>query len=444
MSEDKLTVDNSKDDNVEQIPIINNSSKDENFSEIETKVPQELNPDAMNEIVNKTETASDIEPIEPNTTLDMNESNNDIDVDKVLVDAEPTIAKQKNKFDYYKLLRIVFSIGFVVFAALFINEVLIQPYRMNKSIELTRELYNKSNTTISTEVTPTKSAVVTITADETQGEQLPDTSEVIISPVVTDPNRDDKGRLLQFRDLLYLNEDVKGWITIPDTNIDYVVMQSNNGDPEYYLTRDIEKQKLKAGSLFLDYKSSIEKNTQNLVIHGHNMTSSDDMFHYLLRYKELAYYKERPVFTFDTILQTGQWKIFSIIVTNGTSNKEPLFNYTRSVFKDSSDFLNFVYQLRIRSVYNMDDIDINENDQILTLSTCSYEVKDYRTVIIARKVREGEEATVDVDNVTINSAPLYPGTWYYRFGGKAPEFAETFEEALENGDIKWYTAVGGE
>ena len=122
MTEDKLTADNSKDDNVERNPIISDSSEDENFSDIETKAPQKLNSDTMNETINKTETDYDIEP---DTILDTNESNNDNDVDKVLVDAEPTIAKQKNKFNYYKLLRIIFSIGFVVFAALFINEVLI-------------------------------------------------------------------------------------------------------------------------------------------------------------------------------------------------------------------------------------------------------------------------------------------------------------------------------
>ena len=41
----------------------------------------------------------------------------------------------------------------------------------------------------------------------------------------------------------------------------------------------------------------------------------------------------------------------------------------------------------------MDSVDINENDQILTLSTCSYELPNYRLVIVAQ-VREGD-STVD-------------------------------------------------
>jgi sortase B len=346
--------------------------------------------------------------------------------------------KKKKKLNFYNALRILFSMGFIVFTALFINEVFITPYRINKSIERMKDYYIKPDST-GTQSTPIQTVTVTISPEEP-----PNNTEATPVPVIPDPDRDDKGRLLQFQELLKVNNDVKGWITIPDTNIDYVVMQSSNQDPEYYLTRDIEKHELKAGSLFLDYKSSIEMDTKNLVIHGHNMTSTDNMFHYLLNFKNLDYYKERPLFTFDTIYQTGQWKIFAIFVTNGTTKKEPLFNYTRSSFEDSSDFINFVYQLRIRSIFNIEDVDVNENDQLLTLSTCSYEVKDYRTVIIARKVREGEDTTVDVDIVTENPAPLYPSTWYYRFGGKAPELTETFEEALENGEIGWYTPVEGE
>jgi sortase B len=335
----------------------------------------------------------------------------------------------KKKLNGYQLLRISFSIGFVLFAALFINEVLITPYRINKSIEKTNQLYKAGVVSIA-QVTATPTPSVAPSTED------PSIEEVASIP---DPSRDNMGRLLQFQDLLALNEDVKGWITVPDTNIDYVVMQSNNGDPEYYLNRDIEKNKLKAGSLFLDYKSSVESNSQNLTIHGHNMTSTDNMFHYLVKFKELDYYKARPAFTFDTILQTGQWKIFSIFITNGGSEKEELFNYTRADFKDSGEFLNYVYQLRIRSMFHIDTVDINENDQLLTLSTCSYEVKNYRTVIVARKVREGEEPTVDVESVTINMEPLYPYSYYYRYGGKAPELTKTFEEALANGEISWYS-----
>ncbi len=358
------------------------------------------------------------------------------DVKKVIgigtVLISPVIKKLRGSLkavNRYQFLRVVFAAGFVVFAGLFINEVFITPYRINQSIQKTEAIYASS-----------QQAMTSTEAPSTTQEESTPANGITVPPVPTvDPTRDGQGRLLQFKDLLAMNEDVKGWITIPDTNINYVVMQSGKDDPEYYLTRDIEGQELKAGSLFIDAKGSAEDGSKNLTIHGHNMTSTDNMFHYLINYKELDFYKERPSFSFDTIYQKGQWKIFSVFITNGDSKKEPLFDYTRADFENASDFMNFVYQLRIRSMYQMDTVDVNENDQLLTLSTCSYEVKNYRTVIVARKLRDGEDPTVNVDRITINPEPLYPYTYYYRFGGKAPELTATFEEALAKGEISWYT-----
>ena len=450
MSDDKNTMDYNNDSNLEE----NSDAAGAEVSGNEVNTPDKKAKKPVGKEKNTTgeATPASNEKVDSDTDLDVNTKssmvNNDADNDTAettdssndssnasLIDA--TTTKKKSKINKYKILRYIFTAGFFIFTYLFINDLFIQPYLTNKSLKQIDELYvqpslSPTDLPITEGVTPT--SVPSISATVTPAAEVP--------VIVQDPNRDEKGRLKQFSKLLDTNEDVKGWITVPGTNIDYVVLQASKDKPEYYLTRDINKKKLKAGSLFLDYKSSVEEGTQNLVIHGHNMTSTDNMFHHLLDFKELDFYKANPVFTFDTILQTGQWKIFSIFITNGTSEKEELFNYTKSKFMDSSDFLNFVYQLRIRSIFNIDNVDINENDEILTLSTCSYEVKEYRTVIVARKIRVGENANVDVESVTENPHTLYPKTYYYRYGGKAPTLAASFEVALEDGDIKWYNPMG--
>lgn len=85
----------------------------------------------------------------------------------------------------------------------------------------------------------------------------------------------------------------------------------------------------------------------------------------------------------------------ALFITNGSDEKGELYDYRKSAFEHSSKFLKFVYQI------------INENDQILCLSTCSYEVDDYRTVVVAREVRDGDSTTVDVNRVEVNTTPLY-------------------------------------
>ena len=355
--------------------------------------------------------------------------------------------KNKKKVDLLiRSLRIVFIIGFFVFTALFINETLIQPYKMKKSIEKAQNLYNHD-----------------FTLDEDESEELPsnellDEVEISdiesdgklvstnnISPTPTpDPYRDDLGRLRKFSRLLEINEDVKGWIRIDningenDTKIDYVVVQSSSQDPEYYLTRDwATHDYLKAGSIFLDSSSSVETNSRNLIIHGHNMTSSDDMFHYLLEYKDINFLKEHPIISFDSIYEEGLWKVFSVYITPGNNDRGDFFPYVRSDFSDDRDYLEYIYQIRVRSQYNIDDVDIREDDQILTLSTCSYELSDYRTIIVARKIRDGEDPTVDTDSIHKNKKVLNPASFYKHYGGKAPEIP-SLDEALEKGLIPWY------
>lgn len=250
--------------------------------------------------------------------------------------------------------------------------------------------------------------------------------------------RDEEGRLLQFKDLLEANSDVKGWIK--DSTMDYVVLQSPKSDPEYYLFKDFFGDYYKAGSLFLDHRSSVETPTKNFVIHGHNMISTPEkMFHYLKFYKDVSYYKKHPIISFDTIYEEAEYKVFAIIKTTPKVHEDYFFEYRQSTFADASDFLNFVYQIRIRSLIIVDDVDINENDSLLTLSTCSYEVdNDYRTVVFARKIREGEDSKVNMSTVRINKNPLYCDDYYKQNGGKAPKLPATFEKALEKGLINWY------
>lgn len=330
--------------------------------------------------------------------------------------------RQTKKY-LYKVLIIICGAAFIVFTALFINDALLQPMRANRAIDRTRNLY------ILTSVTPAIAA-----ANTTPGAAVTSAPTTVPEEAF---DRDSEGKLLEFQSLLKDNPDTKGWLNFPDTNIDYVVMQRYD-DPDYYLSHDFNGNKQKAGCLFLDSRSSVEVNTKNLVIHGHNMKSTNNMFHSLEHIKDLDYFKGHTVFRFDSIYQTGQWQIISVFITNGSDEKEPFFDYMKPTFSDSSEFLNFVYQLRIRSIYNLDQVDVNENDQLCTLSTCSYELNDYRLVIVARKVRDVEEPVINTDLITKNKNALYPESYYTHYNIEAPTYPATFEEALAQGTINWY------
>lgn len=361
----------------------------------------------------------------------------DIEADSVNDPIKRNFPISFTKNNIIKALRILCIVGFIIFTALFINETVIQPYRTNKDINNTRDLYHKSEE----ESLEAPSPIPATISDDANVTAVPSPIVTLTPTPTPDPNRDEQGRLLQFKELLDKNEDVKGWITIPDTNVDYVVVQSGMDNPEFYLDKGFDKEYSKAGTLFLDQRSSVEKNSQNLVIHGHNMVSTKEkMFHNILKYKDdINYYRQHPLVQFDTIYQTGTWKIFAVFITPPDPTKDYFFEFRKSSFSNASEFLNFAYQIRIRSLINVDAVDINEDDQLLMLSTCSYEVNDdYRSIVVARKVREGEDTTVDVDSAKMNNQPYYAEDYRKKYKVKAPDVADTFEEALEKGQITWY------
>ena len=79
----------------------------------------------------------------------------------------------------------------------------------------------------------------------------------------------------------------------------------------------------------------------------------------------------------------------------------------------------------------------NENDTLVTLSTCTYDMSEFRFVVVARKVRDGESSKVDVSGAKENPDTLYPDAWYRTFGGTKPDVT-TFQDSYNKKKITWY------
>ena len=265
----------------------------------------------------------------------------------------------------------------------------------------------------------------------------------------SDPDSDDKtlkkGQEQDWDALKEINEEIVGWIRIDDTRIDYPVLEHKGDDQydQYYLYRTYKKDWSVYGSCFIDYRSTDSVNSKNVIIHGHNMNDGS-MFHQLMDYGDLwgdlDYYKDHPVIVFNTPEGDAKWKIISVFKTNTMYAHGEFFNYMQGEFNSDAEFMNFVYNCRIRSMFDTPVV-VNENDQLLTLSTCSYEFSNFRTVVVARKVRENEKDDVEVELATKNDDIVYPDVYYERYGGSRPTVL-TFKKAYDKGQIKWYDGKG--
>jgi sortase B len=210
------------------------------------------------------------------------------------------------------------------------------------------------------------------------------------------------GMLPKFQPIYDQNSDVKGWLTIPGTAIDYPVAEA--ADNDYYLTKGFDKQDNDHGALFLDYRDSVSPQSKNLIIYGHNMKDGQ-MFHDLRYYQNIDTYSTSSLITFDTIYGEYKWKVFAAFWANTEPTQGYVFNYLITDWSTDSAFTSFITEVKARSMFNI-PVDVQPGDSILTLSTCAYEFEGERLVVMARLVRSGED--LGVGTVTENKSSLGP------------------------------------
>ncbi len=247
--------------------------------------------------------------------------------------------------------------------------------------------------------------------------------------------------LPKFASLYALNEDIAGWIEIENTKLAYPVVQAPDND--YYLRRDFDKKDNQHGIPFVDFRVDLSKPSTNTLIYGHNMKDGQ-MFGELIKYKQLSYYKEHPTIIFDSIYQESKFKIVAIFITNAYEAQGPVFNYHNFIqARDDKALVDFINEIRKRSLINT-TVDVTTTDTLLTLSTCDYDFKDSRMVVVARRVRDGESATVDVQNAKLNPNPTMPAAWYAEIARKQQEELKKQQEEearkLKEEASKWLTA----
>ncbi|NLO85887.1 MAG: class B sortase [Clostridiales bacterium] len=191
--------------------------------------------------------------------------------------------------------------------------------------------------------------------------------------------------LEECNELLALNSDYIGWLTIDNTNIDYPVLQTDN--EEYYLTHDFYGEENNNGQLVLDSGCDIKEPSFHLVISGHNMKTGK-MFASLLKYDSKWYWKNNQILEFNSIYRHGRYVIFAAFYAKNYDQDEEGFRYNVDI---SHAYELNAYLDEIDKVKQYDTgINVKYGDELITLSTCDNTTKNGRFVVVARKIREGE------------------------------------------------------
>lgn len=177
---------------------------------------------------------------------------------------------------------------------------------------------------------------------------------------------------IDFRKLAEINPDITGWIRIPDTGIDYPIVQSS--DNHMYLHKSFNGENADAGCIFMDFEGQKDLRGYNNILYGHNMKNGS-MFRDVVRYRDEEYFKAHQYFEIYTPTETIHLKAVSCYYIQDA----PEVRRTR--FRDDGEFDAFVHRMLEPCRYAQMPGKPVEN--LYTLVTCSYETEDARTVLFA-------------------------------------------------------------
>jgi sortase B len=193
-----------------------------------------------------------------------------------------------------------------------------------------------------------------------------------------------------------LNSDSIGWLQVPGTSIDDIVLWYPGDANEFYYRRNFEKRESFNGSYFADFRCTFDGKAKglapNTVIYGHSMSDDPNdprkLFSPLKFFKDEEFAKNTPYIYFSTTEEDLVWEVFAVF------NTDDSFPYN---LPQHPDFMGLVEQCRKLSLYNY-EVSITKEDKLLTLSTCIYHMPSdgallgypnkYRYAVMAKLVTD--------------------------------------------------------
>ena len=191
---------------------------------------------------------------------------------------------------------------------------------------------------------------------------------------------EDEYEWLPYVDFAGLSEQFPGitaWIQLEGTVLDYPIMLWT--DNAYFLNHLSDGTNHRSGSIFLDFRNSVDFSDKNTLLYGH-ASRTDDMFGLLKYYRNQQFYEEHPVMNIYTPDGDYELVLFAGYLLNSGYETPPL------TFKDENAFSAHINDIVRRSVFRS-NVEIDETDRIVSLCTCAYDFDNARLIIVGKLVK---------------------------------------------------------
>ncbi len=208
----------------------------------------------------------------------------------------------------------------------------------------------------------------------------------------------------RFAALWSRNQDIVAWLSVPQQNVAFPVVQSP--DSTFYAIRNFDREPSLYGTTYLAPGASLVEDS-NLTLFGNNMADGQ-MFAHLENYRSLTYYRENPVLSFETVYGgvSSNYKVCAVFVID--PDETMAFDYqTLKTPADSQAWQDLIADIEARSLI-CTPVDLREGDHLLTLSTPVEDFDGARLIVMARRTRSGEVKSVSTDDAVYHASPLLP------------------------------------
>ena len=172
------------------------------------------------------------------------------------------------------------------------------------------------------------------------------------------------------------NADIYAWIYVPNTKIDYPVLQHPT-DNYYYLNYNLDGSKGYPGCIYTENYNSKEFSDPLTVMYGHNMKNGS-MFANLHLFEDSQFFDEnRYIYIYlpDDVL------VYEIFASYIHSDAHLLYGTNYSDEVHFAAYIDEVLSQRSMNVNLREGVEVDTDDKILTLSTCVANQGDKRYLV---------------------------------------------------------------
>ena len=182
---------------------------------------------------------------------------------------------------------------------------------------------------------------------------------------------------IDWKELKEENEDIYAWIYIPNTNIDYPILQHDT-DNDYYLNHNVDGSSGYPGCIYSQVQyNGMDFTDKNTVLYGHNMKNGT-MFADLHKFEDINFFDENRYVYIYMPDKALTYEIFgAYIFTDALIPEKYDFNSEQG-FKD---YLEMVFSVSGATFHNDTVNKMTFDDKLLTLSTCIPNQERFRWIV---------------------------------------------------------------